>query len=121
MHETKTSKVQKIMALLHCSFEEACEIIADDEAIDKGEKLFELDENQKKVAKEMTKTTAKDKKTIKTPRKRTENAEKRMIIDEIFTVLEKIAENVDKKNVEREISFTIGEKKYSITLTQHRK
>ena len=117
----KEKKIAQLMKALDCTREEALQIIADDEAIDKGEKLFELDAEQKKVAKEMTKTTAKDKKTVKTPRKRAENAEKRMIIDEIFTVLTKIAENVDKKNVEREISFTIGEKNYSITLTQHRK
>lgn len=114
-------RVAKLMKSLGCTYEEAMQIIADDEAIEKGEKLFELSDEQKKVAKEMTKTTAIKTKTTKTPRKRAENAEKRMIIDKIFTILTEIAENVDKKNVEREISFTINDKNYSITLTQHRK
>lgn len=117
----KEKKIAEIMKLLGCSYNEAIEVIEDDEAIDKGEKLFELTEEQKKVVKNMTKTTAKDKKTTKTTKKRAENTEKRMIIDKIYTVLTEIAENVDKKNVEREISFTIGEKNYSITLIQHRK
>ena len=116
-----TKKIKTLMKNLGCTYEEALEIIADDEAIDKGQKLFELSDEQKKVAKNLTKTVAVKTKESKTPRKRAENPEKRMIIDEIFTVLTEIGENVVKTNAEREVSFTIGEKNYSITLIQHRK
>ena len=46
--------VEKLMKNLGISREEALQVIADDKAIDKGEKLFELSAEQKKAAKQAT-------------------------------------------------------------------
>ncbi len=40
-------QVEKLMRLLNISEEEALQVIADDKAIDKGEKLFEQTKEQK--------------------------------------------------------------------------
>lgn len=59
------------------------------------------------------------------PRERKPNEEKREIIQSAADFLckcDKIsAENVQIVNIEREITFKIGEKDYSMTLTLHRK
>ena len=49
-----SAQIEKLMKNLGISEEEALQVLADDKAIDKGEKLFELSEEQKKVAKKMT-------------------------------------------------------------------
>ena len=43
------TRVKKIMAALDCTEEEALAVIADDDAIDHGAKLFELSDAQKKA------------------------------------------------------------------------
>lgn len=43
--------ILRIMEGLHCSREEAIEVLQDDEAIDHGENLFELTPEQKKQVK----------------------------------------------------------------------
>ena len=51
------TQVQKFMRLLNCSEEEAKQIIADDKAIDKGERMsFDLDPEKEKEAKKMANT-----------------------------------------------------------------
>ena len=46
-------QVEKLMRLLDISEEEALQVIADDKAIDKGEKLFEQTKEQKAVSKKI--------------------------------------------------------------------
>ena len=112
-------RILEMMNALHCSRDEAIQVIADDEAIDKGEKLFEMTAEQKKAAKAMTATGTK-KRTV-TKRERKPDEEKRMIISEISKFLAKNDEfTVQIFNEEREISLIIGENDYSITLTKHR-
>ena len=47
-------RIAELMKALECTREEALEIIADDEAIDSGEKLFELTPEQEKASKIVT-------------------------------------------------------------------
>ena len=59
------TQVQKFMRLLDCSEEEARQIIADDKAIDKGERMsFDLDPEKEKEAKKMAKDKNIDKEKI---------------------------------------------------------
>jgi len=113
-------KVKTLMDKLKCTEAEALQIIADDEAIEKGDKLFELSDEQKKVAKSMTITGTKDsKKPVK--RERKADAEKVAIIEKIADFLAKndgFSVEIIKK--EKEISLKIGENDYSVTLTKHR-
>ena len=57
-----SAQIEKLMKNLGISEEEALQVLADDKAIDKGEKLFELSEEQKKVAKKMTNFDSKNRK-----------------------------------------------------------
>lgn len=113
-------RIAELMKSLDCTRDEAIQVIADDEAIDSGKKLFELSAEQKKAAKEMTSTgTRKSDKPVKRERKPDE--EKQEIIAKIADFLTKIdGFDVEIVKNEREISLIVGENDYSITLTKHR-
>ncbi len=114
------NKIETLMKNLKCTEAEARQILADDEAIDKGEKLFELSAEGKKVAKSMT---IAGEKTVKKSVKR-----ERKIDDEKVAIIKKIADflaknegfSVEILKKEKEISLKIGENDYSVTLTKHR-
>lgn len=122
------SQKEKIMRNLGVSESEAEEILAADKAIDRGEKLFELSDEQKAVVKKMTATGERKKKAPtaysfeKKPRK--ENPTKGAIIAELAEFLaensQNACENVQILNKERQISFVIGENTYELTLVQKR-
>lgn len=125
-----SAQVEKLMKNLGISEEEALQVLADDKAIDKGEKLFELSEEQKKVAKKMTNFDSKNRKKpivvgSKPANSRTKNATKGGIIAELATFLTENSqfsiENLEILNTERQISFKIGDETYEITLAQKRK
>lgn len=114
-------RIQSLMKTLGCSREEAIQVILDDEAIDKGEKLFELSTEQKKIAKEMTSTGTKKKTSTPIKRERKIDNEKVEIITKIADFLKKNdGFDVEIIKSEREISLLIGENDYSIVLTKHR-
>ena len=120
------NKKELLMQKLGCSEEEALQIIEDDKRIDKGEKLFELTAEQKKVAKQATSTGTKKHTAYKFDKKsRKENPIKQQIIQEIFDFInekaEFSAENVEITNKERQIFFKVGENDYELTLVQKRK
>lgn len=115
-----------IIQNLGLTSEEADQLLADDKAIDKGEKMpFDLTAEQQKVAKTFTVSTTKTKKAptvYKFERKKTENVPKAEIIAKIEQLLtENGYENVKILNKERQIAFTNGENDFEITLTQKRK
>ena len=121
---------KKLMRILNVSAEEAEKIIADDKAIDRGEKLFELTEEQKKVAKKMSNFDSKNRKKpmvldLKQPKNRKENATKSGIIAELVTFFSENSqfsvENLEILNKERQFTFKIGDETYEITLIQKRK
>ena len=120
------NKKELLMQKLGCTEEEALQIIEDDKRIDKGEKLFELTAEQKKVAKQATSTGTKKHTTYKFDKKsRKENPIKQQIIEEIFKFItenaEFSAESVEILNKERQIAFKVGENDYELTLVQKRK
>lgn len=124
--DAEEKKIYNLIRKLGLSYQEAEAVVLDDKAIDKGEKLFELTEEQKKVAKKMTNF---DTKNIKNDQKRTvnraKNATKGAIIAEIAQFLSENSqfsiENLEIINEERQFGFKIGENAYEITLTQKRK
>ena len=122
------------MKKLGLSDEEIAELIASDNAIDKGEKMeFDLTKEQEKNAKAYTKagSTAKKAPTVykldnaQGKRSRKENPTKAGIITELAKFLQEISENacenVEITNKERQIAFKIGENSYELTLVQKRK
>lgn len=113
-------RIASLMKTLGCSREEAIQVIEDDDAIDGGEKLFELSAEQKKEVKKLTSTGTK-KRTAPTKRERKPDEEKAEIIAKIADFLAKIdGFDVEIIKNEREISLLVGENNYSITLTKHR-
>ena len=105
----------------------AIQLGMDDRAVDRGEKLFELSAEQKKVAKKYAGTGTKKRTVYKfdTAKKKKENPVKQKIITEIERFLnensEICAENVQIINAERQIFFQIGSNDYELTLGQKRK
>lgn len=125
--------IQSTMKTLDLTREEALEMWCDDHDIDMGKaKDFDLDPEKQKVVKQMTKADGRAHSGESKPRERKPNEEKRALIAEIASCLEdfhrKDEENlvshvnlVEIANIEREITFKIGENAYSLTLTLHRK
>ena len=119
--------VKHHMKVLDIPEAEAIQLVMDDKAVDKGEKLFELSAEQKKVAKKYAGTGTKKRTVYKfdTAKKKKENPVKQKIIAEIARFLnensEIRAENVQITNAERQIFFQIGSNDYELTLVQKRK
>lgn len=116
--------VNKHMNLLGISREEAEQLVADDEAIDKGAKLFELSAEQEKASKKArsigTKTTTPT--ATKPKRERKSDNDKAMLIDEIKSALEGLesVEGIEVTNAEREMLFHCNGRKFKIVLSAPR-
>lgn len=115
--------IAQYMVALGISREEAIQVIADDEAIDHGAKLFELTPEQEKESK---KARQADRKPIvynfdTSKRKRAENPDKRFLIDSFSDLLETLDEtDVEITNPEREIVFHYKGTKYKLVLSAPR-
>ncbi len=108
--------VEKLMKNLGISREEALQVLADDKAIDRGEKLFELSADQKKAAKQATRA---DSKPHKTPTKREPKVDKDKaeIMQTIDDALCSLVDDVAERTNDRELFFIYNEKKYKVTLS----
>lgn len=116
------NQIEHLMQVLNLTEEEAKQVLADDDAIDHGAKLFELNSDQQKVAKKMRQADRKVS-AYKFPKKeRKANNTKRTLI-EILTnaVTENGGENLEITNVEREFIFTFENTKYKVVLSAPRK
>ena len=111
--------IAKHMALLRITREEAIQLIADDKRIDRGEKLFELDDELKAGAKK-ARTMPRGTYNF-TPRERKQDNDKRELMDRIVGGLSASdVSNLDITNPERELTFTFNGKKYKVTLSAPR-
>ena len=118
------SQVEHLMKTLEISKEEALQLIADDEDIDKGKpKDFDLSKEQEKNSKHYRQTHTKNKTNKPVTRTRKPNVYKAEIIQYLFECLQD-CENVKSvkiDNKERMISFKNGQNdEFSLTLVQHR-
>jgi hypothetical protein len=116
------SQIERIMNGLRCSREEAEQILADDKAIDRGERMsFDLDKETEKQAKKWANTGTRQTTSEKTERKRKENPTKASIISEIARFLtENGYDSVEITNKERQIALKVGENAFELTLVQKR-
>jgi hypothetical protein len=115
-------QIERIMNGLRCSREEAEQILADDKAIDRGERMsFDLDKETEKQAKKWANTGTRQTTSEKTERKRKENPTKASIIAEIARFLtENGYDSVEITNKERQIALKVGENAFELTLVQKR-
>ena len=121
--------LERIQKGLKCSLEEAQDVLAYDKTIkddNEGEAEFDLSPEKAAIAKKFSHTGTRKAPTAYkfTQRKRKENATKGGIIAELSDFFTKMSEfNVENFQIpskEGKISFKIGEKWYSLTLTEHR-
>jgi hypothetical protein len=113
--------IQKLMEVLDLTEDEAKQLMADDEAIDKGEKLFELNADQKQVEKKMRQADRKvDAYGKTTKRERKADDDKAFLLNELFKAILPNCETYEIQNGEREFTFTYHEKKYKVVLSAPR-
>ena len=107
------------MRQLGMTTQEIEDVLECDKQIDKGAKLFELNDEQKQVAKKMSGTGTK---TVYQFQKRERKADddKREIIQTLDDALCDLVDDVTVVNPEREILFTYNDKKYKIVLSAPR-
>ena len=119
--EQTEALIQKHMRTLHCTREEAIDVIKCDDEIDGGNtELFALTTEQKKMVRNLTKAD-------RDPTVKREVKRDRKIDDDklkIFTVLKEALEGAEIENLscknEAEISFTYNGAEYTVKLTKHR-
>lgn len=116
------------MKFLECSREEAEQIIADDDAVDKmdmSEVDSDLTADQKKAKKKMSSTGVKSVDAYGRKRvvERKPNENKRYLIEILKNLLEneENCSQIDVTNIERQIDFTFNGKKTRIVLSEPRK
>lgn len=116
------TQIERIMRGLKCSREEAEQILADDKAIDRGERMsFDLDKEKEKEAKKYARTGTRQTNGVKVERKRKENPTKAQIIAEIAKFLtENGYDSVEITNKERQIALKVSENAFELTLVQKR-
>ena len=120
--EKRNEKALKLMAQLDCSYEEAYQVVLDDEAVDRGEALpWDLTPEQMKASKKARQADhAKPKEKVKRERKK--NDVKETLISDLANFLEEQEKysSVEITNSERQIAFTLGDLKFELTLVQKR-
>ena len=120
--EKRNEKALKLMAQLDCSYEEAYQVVLDDEAVDRGEALpWDLTPEQLKESKKARQADhAKPKEKVKRERKK--NDVKETLISDLANFLEgqEKYSSVEITNAERQIAFTLGDLKFELTLVQKR-
>ena len=119
---TREDRIKAVMLAANCSYEDAVQVIEDDEAIDKGERLdWEPTIEEEKEMRKATRLKV-DRKPSgeRKPREREADNVKREIVAKVAEAMGAY-ENVEIANVEREVTFVIDGAEYSLTLTKHRK
>jgi hypothetical protein len=115
-------RVARLMKLGRYTLEECKQLVLDDEKVDKGEPLpWDLTKEEKANQKKALSTGTRVQKAP-TKRERKANDTKKSIIDEIVEMLNANERytNVDVLNAERQIAFTLGDKKFELTLVEKR-
>lgn len=115
----------EIATLLGISPEEAEQVMADDKAIDRGEKLFELTQEQKQAEKKMRLAGVRRKPVVPPsgPPPRKEDADKRRIIASLADFLNEVdwGEPCEVSNPERQIEFDFHGRRFRLVLSAPRK
>ena len=113
-------RIQNLMKRLGISEAEAKDLLEDDKAIDKGEKLFELSAEQKQVAKAMSSAGGRPHKAH-AKREVKMDKDKAEIMQTIDDALCCLVDDVQERTNDRELVFIYNEKKYKVTLSCPRK
>ena len=122
---TIDDRVDEIVDLLGCSIKEAEQILRDDTAINKGERMsFDLSKEDEKKALKYANVKEHKKPMVLNLQKKERKADttKEGVIQQIFDFLvENGYENVEILNKSKLISFKIGDDTYEFNLIRKRK
>ena len=112
------TQVEKLIAVLGCTEQEALEIIECDKAIDKGADPFPLSADQKQAEKKMRQADRKP--TVYKFEQRTRKADevKAEIMRKLLDCFDEY--NPQVVNAEREFTFTYADRKFKIVLSAPR-
>lgn len=120
----REKQIERSMRILKIDRAEAEQLLEFDEQTDRmtmteinAEMTAEQKENVKKMSKTGTKKATTYKFNKKTAKKDTE---KEQFIQNLAELVKNLGQNVEIVNKNREISFTIGQNSYSLTLVKHR-
>ena len=115
------NKVQEMMRLLGCDEETAKQVIADDERIDKGEKLFEQTAEQKANSKKYRQGDRKPTVYKLETRERKADDDKRKLVELIAAAVGMVTETEPNvTNIERQIDFKFNGRKFRVVLSAPR-
>ncbi len=122
MSEKDKKQIELLMKCLDITEDEAIQVLNDDKAIDKGEKLFEQTPEQKANSKKYTKVGIK---TNKKPDNMTDKPKKvdknKLDTFDLFVNFAKENGTVEIVKENAEFTVLINEQKYRIKLTKARK
>lgn len=122
MSEKDKKQIELLMKCLDITEQEAIQVLNDDKAIDKGEKLFEQTPEQKANSKKYTKVGIK---TNKKPDNMTDKPKKvdknKLDTFDLFVNFAKENGTVEIVKENAEFTVLINEQKYRIKLTKARK
>lgn len=122
MSEKDKKQIELLMKCLDITEDEAIQVLKDDKAIDKGEKLFEQTPEQKANSKKYTKVGIK---TNKKPDNMTDKPKKvdknKLDTFDLFVNFAKENGTVEIVKENAEFTVLINEQKYRIKLTKARK
>lgn len=119
-------RVQELAKILDITPEEVLEMLADDERIDRGEKLFELTPEEQKASKK-ARQVARSVSTTTTKRERKADNDKGFLVNLLNNALvnsddERFTETpqIEITNAERQIDFVFNGRKFRIVLSAPR-
>lgn len=114
-------RIQDLMKNLGCDYETAKQVIADDERIDKGEKLFEQTAEQKANSKKYRQGERKPTVYKLDKRERKADDDKRKLVELIAAAVGMATETEPTvTNVERQIDFEYNGRKFRVVLSAPR-
>lgn len=114
--------IDKLMKNLDLTREEALQLMADDKAVDRGEKLHELTPEQAKASKSARQVSRTPTAYNFTKRERKADNDKRCLINILASALcvEDEVTDLEVTNQEREMIFKFGGRKFKIVLSAPR-
>jgi hypothetical protein len=114
------AKVKNLMVCLGITEQEALQVLEDDKRIDKGEKLFELTEEQKANEKQ-ARLTGERVATKPQREKKVDNQKQDIIATIVGSIINVFGVRVDVANEEREFEFELNGRKFKVVLSCPRK
>lgn len=115
------ARIDELSKILDITQAEVLEMLKDDERIDKGEKLFELDAELEKGAKK-ARQAPRSANSTPTKRERKADTDKGFLIGLIKDTLNECGDiaNLTIVNQERELTFELNDRKFKIVLSAPR-